>query len=443
MSTSLSDLEALALTCRAEESKDYITESLLCYKSGAFRASIVTCWIAVVFDLIDKIRELSISGDPIAKDLETRYETYMSQIEEGNPQGIKSALEFERSLLETCRNKLQFFDTHQYLDLERLLNDRHRCAHPSFQRVGIPYQPSAEQARLHLRNAITHVLSQPPVQGKAAIAELKATVSSAYFPSRTEAAVQQLKQSSLKKATGTLVRNFIDALIFGFISPSDPLYRKQQALSAVRAIEEMYPEETETRLRKNLNNIFQKIPDKDFVLFTVIAVRCNSGWLVLNDTAKEKTRQFVSSGPINEILPGLQYFIELPEMREIAEQRISGLSLEELEQGISQHNLGVHSKECVLKLLSQVRSWDQANRIFNGLAIPLIDVFSAADVERIIRMPSENGADIAGAFSYGEFIKMIRGKGLFEAENLDELLRNNGASYLCVDPDQVEPTAPF
>lgn len=182
----LADIEALALRCRSDESKSYIAEAIRCYRASAYRAAIVNTWVAIVFDLIDKIRELSLSGDAKAKELETRYEMYIDQIQKGNTQGIKSALEFERSILNLCKDELQFFDPQQFTDLVRLREDRHRCAHPSFQHAGIPYHPSAEQARLHIRNAIVYVLAQPPVQGKAALAELKVLVSSAYFPDKKQ-----------------------------------------------------------------------------------------------------------------------------------------------------------------------------------------------------------------------------------------------------------------
>lgn len=152
MSETLADIEALSLQCRSDQSKSYISESLQCYRAGAYRAAIVTSWIAVVFDLIDKIRELALAGDAAAKELENRYETYISQIENSNPQGIQNALEYERDILDICKNRLQFFDAQQLVDLLRLKEDRHRCAHPSFQQVGVPYSPSAEQARLHIRN---------------------------------------------------------------------------------------------------------------------------------------------------------------------------------------------------------------------------------------------------------------------------------------------------
>jgi len=110
MRESLADIESLVLRCNSEQSREHMTEAIRCYGAGAYRAAIVSTWIAIVFDLIDKIRELSVSGDAKAEDIEKQFETYMKQIEEGNEQGVKKALEFERDILATCKDKLQFFD---------------------------------------------------------------------------------------------------------------------------------------------------------------------------------------------------------------------------------------------------------------------------------------------------------------------------------------------
>jgi hypothetical protein len=58
---SLGDLDELVLCCRTEEARSYISEAVACYKVGAFRSSIVAAWIAVVYDLLSKIRELSLA----------------------------------------------------------------------------------------------------------------------------------------------------------------------------------------------------------------------------------------------------------------------------------------------------------------------------------------------------------------------------------------------
>ena len=63
----LYDLDELALLVRNDLSKTYVLESIQAYKSGAYRAAIVTTWIAVAYDIIAKIRELAEQGDEAAK----------------------------------------------------------------------------------------------------------------------------------------------------------------------------------------------------------------------------------------------------------------------------------------------------------------------------------------------------------------------------------------
>jgi hypothetical protein len=58
---SLHDLDELVLNCWNEEAKSYIGEAVACYKVGAYRASISSTWMAIVFDYIAKLKILSIS----------------------------------------------------------------------------------------------------------------------------------------------------------------------------------------------------------------------------------------------------------------------------------------------------------------------------------------------------------------------------------------------
>jgi len=401
-----------------------------CYRASAYRASIVSTWIAVVFDLIDKIRELSVSGDATAKTIEARYETYIRQIEQNNSSGIKSALEFEREILETCRDQLQFIDPQQMIDLTRLREDRHRCAHPSFQRVGIPYQPSAEQARVHIRNAIVHVLAQPPMQGKAALAELMALVSSAYFPSDDQKAFVQLKNSGHKNATEELVRGFIDKLVFGFVTNSDPLFKKVQVFAAINATFELYPALAEDRLRKQLNKAIRDVPDMNFPSAVCLMANVKSAWPVLEQPSKEKVVRYIESGPASDVLSELETLAHIDGLRAAVEKRVANLSFEELTQAIGSHGLRTRAKERAMQFLSQARSWDRANEVFSKAVLPLFSILMPADIESIVRMPKETGADLLGAHGYAIFVNYVRKAAILDEATLNNLLVENGASFL-------------
>lgn len=138
MASSLEDLDELTLRCRDERARAYIAEAVSSYRAGAFRSAIVATWIAVCFDVIEKLRELSLAGDKEA-------EKFVQDLEVIRRSGdIKQALTFERELLEIAKNKFELISPLEYIDLERLQADRNRCAHPSLTSDDKAYTPSAE-----------------------------------------------------------------------------------------------------------------------------------------------------------------------------------------------------------------------------------------------------------------------------------------------------------
>ncbi len=397
----------------------------------------MSIWIAVVFDLVDKIRELALSGDSAAKDLASQYENYTSQIEQGNPQGFKSALEFERNILSTCKERLQFFDAQQFTDLLRLKEDRHRCAHPSFQQVGVPYHPSAEQARLHIRNVVVYVLSQPPVQGKAALAELKTLVSSKYFPAETAKVAVQLKNSGLKNPSDALKKGFVDELVFGFFEDGNSLFYNKNVFSAANTMFEMYPDFVENRLKTQLNKVIKNASDNKLQAGASFVTNVTSSWRILEDASRDKIAAFVEKGATSEILGRLDKLSKIDELKPIVIKRVNNLEESELIAGVSNYGLKSLAKDRALHFLSEAGSWNHVNSLFARLIFPLFDTFDKEDIEKVIKMPLETGADLIGADEYSLFIKRVRKSNLFLDHELNQLLIENEAEYLV---PQVEGT---
>lgn len=56
------------------------------------------------------------------------------------------SLKFERELIKLAKEKFELLSPIEYIDLERLQNDRNRCAHPSLTSDDQAYSPSAELA---------------------------------------------------------------------------------------------------------------------------------------------------------------------------------------------------------------------------------------------------------------------------------------------------------
>lgn len=429
MHESLVDIEAMALRCRSEQSKTYISEAILCYRSGAYRATIVSVWIAVIFDLVDKIRELAVAGESKAVPIWQRYEGYIAQINGGNPQGIKAALEFERDLIQLCKDELELFGQQQMIDLQRLREDRHRCAHPSFQQIGEPYKPSAEQARLHLTNAVSHVLAQPPMQGKAQLARLLALISSNYFPQEHTQAVTQLRASALGRASDALINGFVDMAVFEFFKNTSPLYWKPQARFALNAIIEMYRPQAETRLAKQLNRILQDANDAELPAAAALVSGISSYWGMLLQPARNKLEQYIRNTPNMLVAAGLPTLALTPELAPVIREKLTTFAIDELAIAIGTFGLRAPAKERALYLVSQVGSYNAANDALTRLFLPLFDEFTKEEFIQLIGFPRATGADLIGANMYSAILTRLQQSSIFTPEEFNQIALDNKLSW--------------
>jgi hypothetical protein len=255
-------------------------------------------------------------------------------------------------------------------------------------------------------------------------------VSSAYFPTDLQNAISHLKSSSLKNGTVALINGFVDLLVFGFLTKNDSLFYKQQVYAALNAASEMHPYQIEERLKKQLNKLLIDIPDTDFSGACALVVNTDIAWRILDNPAKTKISRFIEVGPSAEVSAGLEVLSKLEGLHETVEIRVNKFNFEELSEAINHHGLRTPAKNRSLQILSEVRSWDGANAVFEKIILPIFSCLTAQDVERVIRMPIENKADLPGAHGYGLFIGKVREASFFEPEKLTALLISNNATYL-------------
>lgn len=204
----LIDLDELALRCHDKRARAYLEEAIACYNAGAFRSCIVSTWNSVVFDYLHKLSELSQCSNQRAGEFLQTFEN----IRKGGESSLKDALEFERTVLDNAEKEFVLFTPLEKIDLKRLFEDRNRCAHPSMQSVEAPYQPSAELARTHLRNAVEILLERNPVQGRAIEQMMFSEVSGYFFPEDRSKALAYLKEGPMVRVRDSVVRNMIIGL---------------------------------------------------------------------------------------------------------------------------------------------------------------------------------------------------------------------------------------
>ena len=149
-------------------------------------------------------------------------------------------LRFERGLLEKFRRCFRLLWIQRIRGAARLRSDSNRCAHPTFLKNSAPYNPSAELARLHIRNALALVLSQHPRQGRAALSSLEAIVLSSYFPKKLADAVERLRGYGTTSARPALDRCLRGRALLRLAEPGTRISRKLAAAKALEATVEIH-----------------------------------------------------------------------------------------------------------------------------------------------------------------------------------------------------------
>jgi hypothetical protein len=320
----LADLDELVLRCRDERAKAYMGEALACYKAGANRAAIIATWIAVTFDIIDKLRELALAGDKAASDAIDEFDAITAS------QDVQRAQRFERELLKVARDRFELISPQEYTDLDRLQADRHRCAHPSQSAVGETFSPPAELARFHIRSAIEHLLQYEPAQGKAALEGLIRTVESTYFPIMSEKkALAILEKSPLKRARTSLVRNFTLVLLKGLLKEDDSTakWRRQAAFLCVRVL---HPTVWLKTVEQHLTPLVRAQTSESELLRAAKVLYLHSEvGAALEDDQIIRLSEFVSRLPAGEIL-SLPEFLEDGPFKVAAKSRAGRLTLNEV-----------------------------------------------------------------------------------------------------------------
>lgn len=422
---SLGDLDELVQSCRTEEGKAYIAEAVSCYRAGAFRACIVSTWIGVVFDLIAKIRELALSGDAEATRITSELAAWQPLIERGDMAMIKKSLELERTIVDIANDKFGFFDGFQLLDLHRLRDDRNRCAHPTFQGADQPYAPTSELARGHLVHAVKHVLSQQPVQGKAAADHVMRSVTSAYFPLDLEAAKTQLKLGGLGRPRDALVRAVADKLIFGVLEGGSDLKARPQTATALRAVYDLHPGYAEPRVKRALNIIGRRLSDVELPLILFLHHFLPQTWDLLDLDVKQKLGELVKLLPDANVATVLPHCLKVSGLRADCLSRVEKLGAKELGQVLQRSQDAILVSRAV-DLYCSSGSYNGANSTYDVAIAPILNQLTQDQARRILVASHKEGADLNGANSFSTFTQHVYVHEIIPKTETLDLLNNHG-----------------
>lgn len=396
----LADLDELVLRCRDNVARTHIEEALASYRAGAYRSCIVSTWIAVVYDYIHKLRDLDLSGDKLAKKKLKEFEDICKKHD------VSGSLLFEKNVILQQHEDFELITPLERVDLERLFEDRNRCAHPSMNSPEETYAPTAELARLHLRNAVTHVLQRRPTQGKAVIDKLIAEIRSPYFPTNSQEAKDYLKRGPLGQPREALVRNWVIVILKGMLLDKDFQLQLSAALEASRAL---HRESVEATLKEQTSKIYRLISDKTLYRGLRFQALLADVWQYLEDDVTTRLELYIKNVPGRQLSTALGYALEIDALKSFALEKIESLSEEELGNCISTDaNKGYLAKS--LAFYFDSHSWNQANERAIKLVIPLAEFIELNDFEKILEEASDNG-EISHSHRFIDLMQIIRETG--------------------------------
>jgi len=387
-----------------------------------------------VFDLIGKLRELELTGDRNAARKLSDFERYRQN------KDIGSALDFERKKLEFAKDEFELLSPMQYDDLARLVDDRNRCAHPSMISADEAYDPSAELARAHLRNAVEYLLQHQPVQGQAALDRLTREVESPYFPITSDDAIRHFQQGPLLRPRERLVRNFVVCIVKTLVVISPNTDASLRWAAALNAVMTLHREMAEAALAEKLSDIVRHTSDNDLRSVITLLALVRDSWRFLDDDVGLRVVTFVRVMPTDQLVPGLLRAFDVPDLQPAAAQRLALADSRELILLVS----GTPRREFVdraLSLYAESSTFATANTLGLQLILPLAPHFQVDDVIRICEIAAENGQVTASR----ELRKVIEGAALAAGVTQDKLAElistykldkeNNGVGLLKAEID--------
>ncbi|ROZ69401.1 hypothetical protein [Ramlibacter sp. WS9] len=422
MDTSLIDLDVLVEKCRDDRVKVFLVEAVNCYKSGAYRAAVVGTWIAVCFDVIEKLRELALSGDAEA---EKQVEELEAIRKAADP---VRALRFEKEILTLACGKFEFISHLEAIDLQRLQEDRNRCAHPSLLPDEQAYTPPAELARAHIHAAVVNLLQHAPAQGKYALERLVREIDSEYFPTEKTLAIKAFSSGPLHRPRESLVRNFVLVLVKRFLQDGISGKPKFRATAALNAVSEMHPLLYAAALQTKLQTMFRQLDDSELHRAIVFLEVAPDSWRYLRDDVRVRLQAFVQKLPPNLGLD-FEFMLGFEPLRRAAEGRVSVAEKSEL---IGQFYLEIPTKvgDRMIGLLSNSTSDRDAEDLLLFLRQNSMDL-NVTQIRDLVAGLAKNAFAMKspqlGPF-LGELRSELRARDVLSSEEFSALLAEHGLS---------------
>lgn len=406
-------LEEYRSIVRFAKSKKYIDEALSAYNGAAYRSAIIAIWIAVVSDLIDKIIILADEGELAARSLRT---TLAQAIKNGDKATMQR---FEANLLEKANKDLHLIGNSEYIDLCRLREDRHLCAHPAYVTEDELFSPGPERVRAHLASAVDHLLRHGPIVGKKAVEKFTREVQGVSFPSEDDRLIEYLRASYTDWSTPALRANLSKVACKATLDADLDAHIRWRYIRTVRALYEVTPWELEEALTQILVQRQYGLTDDDLLRLAAGLCQVSCTWSLLHEGVRNRIIELLRNAPIDRIVTEAHnLFRSLPPepLGGILLSRLgeasSGSSYWDLDNQIRQ-NPDVRLIPQLITLTKNARSYGEARGAIRTL-IALAPTLTSTDLRLVLDAARSNDQVYRSVWANEELRKLQ-----WETEQMD------------------------
>ena len=386
MDSDFVDLDILVTRIREPRSRTYFLDAVKAYKAGALRAALSSTWVAVVYDLIMKYRELSASGDGAATQFIASWDAAT------NNHNVKKLLDLETEIIKDAATKTQLLNPIAKTQLDRLREDRNLCAHPAFSTEADLFEPPPEMVRLHLVNAIDLILSQAPLQGKAISERFGVDVQSAGFPTDRSKVRTYVEQRYLTQTRPQNVNNFGLVLTKSLLKGIPPEWEdsRQKVIDSLIAVREC-ASSAWPAVSASIVQIMNSLEPEERGRAIGFLASFPDFWPQLDDPTQTTLQETVKNITPTDLTDyRLLVGVRLPEFREHLLDLVKALSPEQLREAVNQEalpELWPHSLQCY----ADSGSFRGSERNFLGLILPFSGKLRSEQIGDLLAAVEGNG----------------------------------------------------
>lgn len=389
----LADFEELVQSVRDHNSREYIGEAAANYRSRCFRSAISATWVAVSYDIISKIRELSLQGDGQARVFIERVDKAIS-LRIVDPVLSKRQLQaIEGELLKVAHETFEFLTDHELRDMKRLRDDRHLCAHPAFAGDDYLYQPTPELVRMHVVHAISNLLQHPPIQGKSALQRLKNDLLRTSFPTTQTTVSEFLDERYLKHIKLGLVDNLVTVLLKVIVLQSEPsLIGKEEAvIMSLVAVQRRHAAPFAERMRLELPRLCDGCTDDQLIRVMRLFRADRRCWGWLGKASQIRITEIVNGYTYDgTTLDSVCSCLEIDELRPLLSARATSFNYEQKQILYSRNPSSIFIDDAT-RQYAEANSYRGAEERFETMIRPFISVYRPDNLKAVLDAAMGNG----------------------------------------------------